>query len=418
MKNKSDNWENNERWAGIIRPYSLEDVLKLRGSVLVEHTLADLGADKLWKILHSDKYITALGALTGNQAIQQVQAGLKAIYVSGWQVAADQNESYQMYPDQSLYPSNSVPILVKRINASLQREDQIAFTEGKNKNFDWFVPIIADAEAGFGGALNAYELMRQMIEAGASAVHFEDQLSTAKKCGHLGGKVLTPADEFIQKLIAARLAADVCGVPTLLIGRTDSYSAKYITSDISKTDQPYLTGKRSSEGYYEIKSGIDLAITRALSYAGYVDMLWFETDKPDLKVAKEFAEAIHKIYPNKLLGYNCSPSFNWSKLDDGEVKEFNEKLGELGYKFQFVTLAGFHSLNSHMFDLSKNFKVSGMAAYREFQKKEFEQVNDGYQAVKHQDFVGVGYYDEIMKIISKNQSSMLSMDDSTEKEQF
>lgn len=409
---------NTSRYAGITRPYSAEDVLRLRGSLTIEYTLAQRGAAKLWDLLHKEDYIPALGALTGNQAVQQVKAGLKAIYLSGWQVAADANLAGQMYPDQSLYPANSVPHVVKRINQALQRADQIQHSEGKG-NIDFFVPIVADAEAGFGGPLNVFELVKAMIEAGAAAVHLEDQLSSEKKCGHLGGKVLLPTGQAVRHLIAARLAADVMGVNTVLIARTDANAARLLTSDIDENDRPFLTGERSSEGFYYVREGLDQAISRGLAYAPYADMIWCETSEPNLEEAARFAEAIHAKFPGKLLAYNCSPSFNWKKkLSDREIETFQQKLGEMGYKFQFVTLAGFHALNHSMFKLAKDYKERGMAAYSELQQAEFASEKDGYEATRHQREVGTGYFDEITQVISGGTASTTALAGSTEAEQF
>jgi len=414
-------WENDPRWEGIVRPYNAEEVLKLRGTLKIEHSLADAGAQRLWQLLHSEKYIPALGALTGNQAVQQVEAGLKAIYLSGWQVAADNNLAGQMYPDQSLYPANSVPTVVRRINNALRRADQIQVLDGRKKGPYWYAPIVADAEAGFGGPLNAFELMREMIEAGAAGVHFEDQLASAKKCGHMGGKVLVPAQEFITKLIAARLAADICGTPTLLIARTDAEAARLLTSDIDERDKPFLLDQpRSSEGFYYIDAGIDLAIARGLAYAPYADIIWCETQKPDIEEAKRFAEGIHAKFPGKLLAYNCSPSFNWkAHLGDTVIANFQNDLAEMGYKFQFVTLAGFHTLNLGMFDLAHSYKTQGMAAYARFQQTEFAHgKDDGYMATTHQKFVGTGYFDRVLNSISEGQSSVAALKGSTEESQF
>lgn len=411
-------WAENPRWEGIERPYSAEDVLRLRGSVLIEHTIAKIGAERLWNLMKTTDYVNALGALSGGQAIQQIQAGLQAIYCSGWQVAADANAAGQMYPDQSLYPANSVPELVKKINNSLQRTDQIYTTEGKN-GIHWFAPIVADAEAGFGGNLNAFELMKQMIDAGASGVHFEDQLSSAKKCGHLGGKVLVPTQEAIQKLIAARLAADVCGVPTLVLARTDADAANLLTSDVDERDQPFCTGERTIEGFHVVKNGIEQAISRGLSYAPYADLIWCETSHPDLDEARQFAKAIHAKYPNKMLAYNCSPSFNWKKkLNDETIAKFQSELGKMGYKFQFITLAGFHALNMTMFELAKDYRDVGMTAYADLQEREFALEIDGYRATKHQSFVGTGYFDAVTQIISSGKSSVTALKGSTEEEQF
>ncbi|PBQ30297.1 isocitrate lyase [Sphingobacteriaceae bacterium] len=410
-------WTTNSRWSGITRPYTAEEVLKLRSKVEIEYSLARNGADKLWSRLNQQPFVTALGALTGNQAVQEVAAGLEAIYLSGWQVAADANSSGQMYPDQSLYPANSVPEVVKKINNALLRSEQIDSVTGNNTK-DWMQPIVADAEAGFGGNLNAFELMKWMIEAGAAGVHFEDQLSSAKKCGHLGGKVLVPTQEAIGKLVAARLAADVCNVPTLLIARTDAEAANLITSDIDVRDSEFISGERTPEGFYYVRNGIEQCIARGLSYAPYADMLWMETSKPDLKIAKQFAEAIHKEFPGKLLAYNCSPSFNWAKyLSETEMESFREELAALGYKFQFITLAGFHALNTSMFELSKAYNKRGMAGFSELQQKEFALQEEGFRAVKHQSFVGTGYFDFVQNTVQQN-SSTVAMKESTETEQF
>jgi isocitrate lyase len=412
-------WANDPRWAGITRTYSAADVLRLRGSIQIEYTLARLGAERLWNLMHSDDYVPALGAITGNQAIEMVQAGLKAIYGSGWQVAADGNTAGDVYPDQSLYPCDSAPNLVKRINRALMRADQIESAEGKHSGTYWFAPIVADAEAGFGGSLNAYELMKAMIEAGAAGVHFEDQLSSAKKCGHLGGKVVVPIREFIEKLVAARLAADVCGVPTILIARTDANSAGLLLSDADERDREFIYGERTPEGFYQFRGGIDAAIARGLAYAPYADVLWCETSTPDLAEAKKFADAIHAKFPGKLLAYNCSPSFNWKKkLDDATIANFQRKLGEMGYKFQFVTLAGFHALNMSMFTLARGYAQSGMAAYSKLQQEEFAAQEFGYRAVTHQRFVGTGYFDEIAQVVSAGNSSTTALAGSTEAEQF
>ena len=412
-------WRSNPRWQGIKRPFKAEDVVRLRGTVQVEHTLARLGAERLWDLLHTEPYVAALGAMTGNQAIQQVEAGLQAIYVSGWQVAADANNSGQMYPDQSLYPADSVPNLVRRINQALTRADQIHHAEGKNEKY-WFAPMVADAEAGFGGNLNAFELMKGMIEAGAACVHFEDQLSSAKKCGHLGGKVLVSTTEAIQKLVAARLAADVMGVPTLIMARTDADSAGLLTTDVDQRDREFCTGKRTSEGFFEVRSGIDAAIARGLAYAPYVDMLWCETSKPNLEEAREFAEGIHAVYPDKMLSYNCSPSFNWRKhLSNEDIARFQRELGAMGYKFQFITLAGFHALNHTMFELAREYKTLGMTAYSELQEAEFASEREHqYSAVKHQRFVGTGYFDAVQNVISSGTASTTALAGSTEAEQF
>jgi isocitrate lyase len=413
-----ESWELDERWQGVTRPYSAEDVIRLRGSIDIEHTLARRGSEKLWNLLHEEDYINALGALTGNQAVQQVRAGLKAIYLSGWQVAADANLSGQMYPDQSLYPANSVPSVVKRINQALQRADQVHYVEG-DESIDWFVPIVADAEAGFGGQLNVFELMKGMIESGASAVHFEDQLSSEKKCGHLGGKVLLPTQTSVKNLISARLAADVMGVPTLIVARTDANAADLITSDVDSYDAPFITGERTPEGFYRTKAGLDQAIARGLAYAPYADLVWCETSEPSLEEARQFAEAIHKEHPGKLLAYNCSPSFNWKKkLDDETIAKFQIELGKMGYKFQFVTLAGFHALNHSMFELARGYKDRGMAAYSELQQAEFASEIHGYSATRHQREVGTGYFDEVSMVISGGTSSTTALKGSTEAEQF
>jgi isocitrate lyase len=406
------------RWSGIKRDYTAEDVIRLRGSLKIEHTLAHRGAEKLWRRMHKHPYVTSLGAVTGNQAVQQVKAGLKAIYLSGWQVAGDANLGETTYPDQSLYPANSVPTVVRRINNALRRADQIHWSEGTNGT-DWYAPIVADAEAGFGGALNAYELMRQMIEAGAAGVHFEDQLASEKKCGHLGGKVLVPTAQFIRTLIAARLAADVCGVPTVLVARTDALSAKLLTSDVDERDAVFATGERTQEGFFRVRDGLEPVIARSLAYAPYADVLWFETSTPNMDEARAFAEAIHAEYPGKLLAYNCSPSFNWKQhLDDGQIAAFQSDLGELGYKFQFVTLAGFHALNLSMFELARGYADEGMPAYVRLQEREFELEADGYTATRHQREVGAGYFDEVAQVISGGQSSTLALHGSTEEEQF
>jgi isocitrate/methylisocitrate lyase len=413
------NWNTDPRWNGVTRPYSPEDVEKLRGSIQIEYTLARLGAERLWWLLNNESYVPALGALTGNQAVQQIQAGLKAIYLSGWQVAADANDAGQMYPDQSLYPVDSVPNVVRRINNSLLRADQIHHMDGKNGIY-WLAPIVADAEAGFGGNLNAFELMKAMIEAGAACVHFEDQLSSAKKCGHLGGKVLVPTSEAIQKLVAARLAADVLGVPTLIMARTDANSAHLLTSDIDPRDHEFLTGERTPEGFYHIRGGLDSAIARGLAYAPYADLIWCETSEPNMEEARRFAEAIHARYPGKMLAYNCSPSFNWKKkLDDRTIATFQKELAKMGYKFQFVTLAGFHALNLSMFELARAYKDAGMTAYSRLQEKEFARESQyGYQAVKHQRFVGTGYFDALTQVIAGGLASTTALEGSTEQEQF
>lgn len=414
-------WQNDPRWKGIQRPYTAAQVLNLRGTLDVEYSFARAGALRLWNLLRTRDYIPALGALTGNQAVQQVEAGLEAIYLSGWQVAADNNLANEMYPDQSLYPANSVPVVVRRINNALRRADQIQVLECQKDGPYWFAPIIADAEAGFGGPLNAFELMKAMIDAGAAGVHFEDQLASAKKCGHMGGKVLVPSSEFIVKLVAARLAADVCDIPTVLIARTDADAAKLLTSDIDERDRPFITGKeRSSEGFYYIQSGVESAIARGIAYAPYADMVWCETSRPDLKQAKKFAEGIRSKYPDKLLSYNCSPSFNWqANLDNTTIAKFQRELAAMGYKFQFVTLAGFHSLNLGMFELAKSYRKDGMLAYSQFQQEEFKQgEGQGYMATTHQKFVGTGYFDNVMNAITSGQSSVGSMAGSTEEDQF
>ena len=416
---KNHEWESNPRWNGVIRPYTYNDVDRLRGTVRIEYTLARLGAEKLWDLLHSRPYVPALGAMTGNQAMQQVKAGLEAIYVSGWQVAADANDAAQVYPDQSLYPADSVPNMCRRINQALMRADQIHKSEGRNGMY-WFAPIVADAEAGFGGNLNAFELMKAMIEGGAACVHFEDQLSSAKKCGHLGGKVLVPTQEAIQKLVAARLAADVMGVPTLIMARTDADSAHLLTSDIDPRDHRFLTGERTSEGFFKIRGGIESAIARGIAYAPYADIIWCETSHPDLEEARQFADAVHAKYPNKLLAYNCSPSFNWRKnLDDQTIAKFQKELGAMGYKFQFITLAGFHALNLSMFQLARGYRDHGMTAYSRLQDQEFDSERDsGYEAVKHQRFVGTGYFDQVTQVIAGGASSVTALEGSTEQEQF
>jgi isocitrate lyase len=411
-------WAADERWAGITRAYSAEEVARLRGSVVPECTLARLGAERLWRLLTDGAYVNALGALTGGQAVQMVKAGLKAIYLSGWQVAADANLAGATYPDQSLYPANSVPQVVRRLSSALLRADQIDWAEGRDGT-DWLAPIVADAEAGFGGALNAYELMRAMIEAGAAGVHFEDQLAAEKKCGHLGGKVLVPTSQFVRTLTAARLAADVLGVPTVLVARTDALSATLLTSDVDEADRRFVTGERTGEGFYRVTDGIDAAIARGLAYAPYADVLWFETSTPDLGEAREFAQAIHERHPRKLLAYNCSPSFNWRKaLGDEEIAGFQQQLGEWGYRFQFITLAGFHSLNAGMFELARGYRDRGMSAYVELQQREFALEPEGYTATKHQREVGAGYFDQVMHAISGGQSSTLALQGSTEEAQF
>ncbi|URL58332.1 isocitrate lyase [Luteibacter flocculans] len=411
-------WKNNDRWQGIERPYTAEDVLRLRGSIQVEYTLARRGAERLWRSLNEQPYVNALGALTGNQAMQQVKAGLQAIYLSGWQVAADANTAGTMYPDQSLYPVDSVPNVVRRINKTLLRADQIHHAEGKN-GIDWLVPIVADAEAGFGGVLNAYELMSHMIEAGAAGVHFEDQLASAKKCGHMGGKVLVPTQEAVQKLVAARLAADVAGVPTLIVARTDAMGAALVTSDVDDYDKPFLTGKRTVEGFHESRQGIEQAISRGLAYAPYADLIWCETSTPDMTQAQQFADAIHAKFPGKKLAYNCSPSFNWKKnLDEKTIADFQKRLGEMGYAFQFITLAGFHALNYSMFQLARGYRDRQMAAYVELQEAEFAAEKDGYTAAKHQREVGTGYFDTVNQVIAGSLSSLSALSGSTEEEQF
>ncbi|EAY23949.1 isocitrate lyase [Microscilla marina] len=412
-------WSTNPRWKGIERPYTAEEVVKLQGSYRIEHTIAKLGAETLWRKMQSQDYVAGLGCLTGNQAVQAVQAGLQAIYLSGWQVAADANLAGEMYPDQSLYPADSVPKVVQRINNALLRADQIqSVGEGEDKT-EWLVPIMADAEAGFGGNLNAFELMKAMIKAGAAGVHFEDQLSSAKKCGHLGGKVLVPTTEAINKLVAARLASDVMGVPTVLVARTDADAAQLLTSDIDPRDHKFLTGERSHEGFFHVKSGIEQAIDRGLSYAPYADLIWMETSHPSIEEAKQFAEAIHAKYPEKMLAYNCSPSFNWaSKLSDQEMLEYRESLAKLGYKFQFITLAGFHALNTSMFELARAYKDQGMLGYSALQQREFALQADGFSAVKHQAFVGTGYFDAVQNTVTSGQASTVALKGSTEEEQF
>jgi len=411
-------WAENSRWKGIKRNYTADDVVRLRGSVMVEHTLAKRGSEKLWNLMHTEPFVNALGALTGNQAMQQVKAGLKAIYLSGWQVAGDANLAGEMYPDQSLYPANSVPMVVKRINNTLTRADQIQWSEGKD-DIDFFAPIVADAEAGFGGVLNAFELMKAMIEAGASGVHFEDQLASVKKCGHMGGKVLVPTREAVEKLNAARLAADVMGTPTILVARTDAEAADLLTSDVDDNDKPFCTGERTVEGFYKTKPGIDQAISRGLAYAPYADLVWCETGKPDLAFAKKFAEAIHAKFPGKLLSYNCSPSFNWKKnLDDATIAKFQKELGAMGYKFQFITLAGFHALNYSMFNLAHGYARNQMSAFVELQEAEFAAADRGFTAVKHQREVGTGYFDAVTQTIQQGQSSTTALHGSTEDEQF
>ena len=411
-------WAENPRWKGIKRNYAAEEVVNLRGSVQIDHTLAKRGSEKLWNLLHTEPFVNALGALTGNQAMQQVKAGLKAIYLSGWQVAGDANLAGEMYPDQSLYPANSVPMVVKRINNTFQRADQIQWSEGKN-DVDFFAPIVADAEAGFGGVLNAFELMKSMIEAGAAGVHFEDQLASVKKCGHMGGKVLVPSREAVEKLNAARLAADVSGTPTILVARTDAEAADLLTSDVDPIDRPFCTGERTVEGFYKTRAGADQAISRGLAYAPYADLVWCETGKPDLAFAKKFAEAIHAKFPGKMLSYNCSPSFNWKKnLDDATIAKFQKELGAMGYKFQFITLAGFHALNYSMFNLAHGYARNQMSAFVELQEAEFAAAEKGFTAVKHQREVGTGYFDAVTQAIQQGQSSTTALHGSTEDEQF
>ena len=411
-------WANNPRWSGVKRNYTAEDVVRLRGTVHVEHSLARNGAEKLWSSLHKEPFVNALGALTGNQAMQQVKAGLKAIYLSGWQVAADANVAGEMYPDQSLYPANSVPLVVKRINNALLRADQLNHAEG-NDSVDYLQPILADAEAGFGGVLNAFELMKAMIEAGAAGVHFEDQLASVKKCGHMGGKVLVPTREAVEKLNAARLAADIAGVPTILVARTDAEAADLLTSDVDENDKPFCTGERTVEGFYKTNKGLDQAISRGLAYAPYADLVWCETGKPDLEFARKFAEGVHAKYPGKMLAYNCSPSFNWKKnLDDATIAKFQKEIASYGYKFQFITLAGFHALNYSMFDLAYHYARNQMSAFVELQEKEFAAADRGFTAVKHQREVGTGYFDAVTQAIQQGQSSTTALKGSTEEEQF
>jgi isocitrate lyase len=414
----SKDWKENARWKGVTRPYGAEEVVRLRGTVEIEYSLARQGAEKLWRYLHEKPFVNALGALTGNQAMQQVKAGLNAIYLSGWQVAGDANLAGEMYPDQSLYPANSVPAVVRRINRTLLRADQIHHAEGDD-SIDWMQPIVADAEAGFGGVLNAFELMKDMIDAGAAGVHFEDQLSSAKKCGHMGGKVLVPTSEAVNKLAAARLAADVCGVPTLLVARTDADAANLLTSDVDERDRPFLTGERTSEGFFRVKAGLDQAIARGLAYAPYADLVWCETSVPELDQAKRFAEAVHKAFPGKMLAYNCSPSFNWKRhLDDATIAKFQKELGAMGYKFQFITLAGFHALNYSMFTLARGYRQSQMTAYVELQESEFASEKHGYTATKHQREVGAGYFDAVTQAVTAGQSSITALSGSTEEAQF
>ena len=412
-------WRTSPRWDGITRPYTAADVERLRGSFQIEHSVARLGAERLWNLLHTAPFIRALGAVTGNQAVQQVRGGLQAVYVSGWQVAADANDAAETYPDQSLYPANSVPHLVQRINRALLRADQIHHADGRNGTY-WLAPLVADAEAGFGGNLNAFELMKAMIEGGAACVHFEDQLSSAKKCGHLGGKVLVPTMEAIHKLVAARLAADVMGVPTLIMARTDADSATLLTSDTDPRDGEFITGDRTAEGFFCVRCGVESAVARAIAYAPYADLLWCETSKPDLKEAREFAEGVHARFPGKMLAYNCSPSFNWRKnLDEATIARFQEELAAMGYKFQFVTLAGFHSLNLSMFELARNYKDAGMTSYSRLQEEEFRsEQHDGYEAVKHQQFVGTGYFDAVQQVITSGTASTIALEGSTETAQF
>lgn len=412
-------WTVNPRWKGVERPYTAEEVVKLQGSYKIEHSISKLGAEKLWKKLHSQDWVAGLGALTGNQAIQEVEAGLEAIYLSGWQVAADANLAGEMYPDQSLYPANSVPHVVKRINNALLRADQIQTVNGVENPKDYLVPIVADAEAGFGGNLNVFELMKAMIQSGASGIHFEDQLSSAKKCGHLGGKVLVPTQEAVNKLVAARLAADVMGSPALIIARTDADAATLLTSDVDERDRKFVTGERSEEGFFYVNNGLEQGIDRGLSYAPYADLIWMETSTPNLAQAKKFADAIHAKFPGKLLAYNCSPSFNWaSKLSVEEMETFREELAAMGYKFQFITLAGFHALNTSMFELSMAYKERGMAGYSELQEREFALQEKGFKAVKHQGFVGTTYFDAIQNVVTAGKSSTVAMKDSTEEAQF
>jgi isocitrate lyase len=411
-------WDTNPRWKGVTRSYTAEDVVRLRGSLQIEHTIAKRGAEKLWDLVNNEPFVNALGAMTGNQAMQQVKAGLKAIYLSGWQVAGDANVAGEMYPDQSLYPANSVPLVVKRINNTFQRADQIQWSEGKD-DIDYFAPIVADAEAGFGGVLNAFELMKSMIEAGASGVHFEDQLASVKKCGHMGGKVLVPTREAVEKLTAARLAADVMGTSTLVIARTDAEAADLLTSDIDDNDKPFCTGERTVEGFYKVRNGLEQSISRALAYAPYADLVWCETGKPDLAFAKKFADAVHAKFPGKMLAYNCSPSFNWKKnLDDATIAKFQKELGAMGYKFQFITLAGFHALNYGMFNLAHGYARRQMSAFVELQEAEFAAADKGFTAVKHQREVGTGYFDAVTQTIQQGQSSTTALHGSTEDEQF
>ncbi len=417
-KDIQNEWDTNPRWKNVKRDYTAEEVVKLSGSVLIDYSLAKQGAEKLWKRINNDDFVNALGALTGNQALQQAKAGLKAVYLSGWQVAGDANTGMQMYPDQSLYPVDSVPAVVKRINNSLRRADQLNIAEG-NDVIDYMLPIVADAEAGFGGVLNAFELMKAMIEAGAAGVHFEDQLASAKKCGHMGGKVLVPTQEAVQKLTAARLAADISETPTVLLARTDAEAANLLTSDVDSRDKGFCTGERTAEGFYKVKNGIKQAISRGLSYSPYADLIWCETGVPDLGIAKKFAEALKKEYPEQLLAYNCSPSFNWKKkLDDSQIAKFQKELGAMGYKFQFITLAGFHALNYSMFELAKGYNEKQMSAYVKLQEAEFAAEKDGYTATKHQREVGTGYFDEVTQVITGGSSSVTALTGSTEEEQF
>jgi len=411
-------WATDSRWEGITRPYGAGDVHRLRGSIDIEYTLARLGAARLWELLQEEAFVPALSAVTGNQALQLVQAGLQAIYVSGWQVAADANNALQMYPDQSLYPSDSVPTLLRRINNALKRADEIHHLKGDHAIY-WFAPLVADAEAGFGGPLHAFEVMKNMIAEGAAGVHFEDQLASVKKCGHLGGKVLVPTSEFITKLVAARLAADVCGVDTILVARTDANSATLLTSDCDEYDRRFLAGERTTEGFFQVRNGVEAAIARALAYAPYADLLWFETSKPDIEEARRFAEAVHAKFPRKLLAYNCSPSFNWKKhLTKAQIASFQKDLGAMGYKFQFVTLSAFHALNHSLWLLAKEYRERGMAAYADLQEREFTSERDGYEAIRHQEFVGVGYFDEVTQVATNGKSATLAMEGSTEQEQF
>jgi len=411
-------WTENSRWKGVERPYDAAEVFRLRGSITIEHTLARMGSEKLWRLMHEDPFVNALGALTGNQAMQQVRAGLKAIYLSGWQVAADANNAGQMYPDQSLYPVSSVPDVVRRINNTLLRADQIQHAE-QSGDIDWFAPIVADAEAGFGGTLNAHELMKDMIDAGAAGVHFEDQLASAKKCGHMGGKVLVPTSEAVSKLVAARLAADIADVPAVIVARTDAMGASLLTSDVDARDREFATGERTIEGFYQVRQGLEQAISRGLAYAPYADLVWCETSQPDLEQARQFSEAIRAEYPDKMLAYNCSPSFNWKKnLSETDIARFQRELGAMGYKFQFITLAGFHSLNYSMFELARGYKARQMEAYVELQEAEFAAEKDGYTATRHQREVGTGYFDQLAQAVAAGKSSLGALSGSTEEEQF